>query len=55
MITKNLTNCTVLTIAHRLNTILESNKRLVLADGQLAKFDAPLKRFTLVVVIALQI
>jgi ABC-type multidrug transport system fused ATPase/permease subunit len=41
MITKHFPNCTVLTIAHRLNTILESDKILVLEDGQLAEFDAP--------------
>jgi ABC-type multidrug transport system fused ATPase/permease subunit len=40
MITKIVTNCTVLS-AHRLNTILESDKILVLEDGQLAEFEAP--------------
>eukprot|EP01033_Poteriospumella_lacustris_P011634 gene11634-8288_t len=34
-------NATVLTIAHRLNTILDSDKVLVLEQGEVAEYDAP--------------
>jgi len=37
---------TVLTVAHRLNTIMDSDYILVMDDGQAAEFDAPSKLLT---------
>lgn len=33
--------CTVLTIAHRLNTVIDSDKVLVMEEGTMVEFDHP--------------
>ncbi|RWS21893.1 multidrug resistance-associated protein 4-like protein [Leptotrombidium deliense] len=40
-IKKCLKSCTVLTIAHRLNTVIDMDKILVLDDGRIVEYDVP--------------
>ena len=41
MIESEFRESTVITIAHRLNTIIKSDKVLVLVDGRVEEYDAP--------------
>ena len=43
MISEEFKESTVLTIAHRLVTILSSDKVLVLSNGEIAEYDNPAK------------
>ncbi|XP_071514768.1 multidrug resistance-associated protein 1-like [Panulirus ornatus] len=40
-IRNQFTDCTVLTIAHRLNTIMDCDRVMVLKEGSIAEFDSP--------------
>ncbi|KAJ4437620.1 Multidrug resistance-associated protein 4, partial [Periplaneta americana] len=40
-IRKKFVNCTVLTIAHRLHTVMDSDKVLVMDAGTMVEFDHP--------------
>ena len=40
-ICSEFTNCTILAIAHRLNTIMGAHRVLVLDGGDIAEFDSP--------------
>lgn len=40
-IRREFSDCTVLTIAHRLNTIMDNNRVMVLDQGRIAEYDTP--------------
>ena len=40
-IRQEFSECTVITIAHRLNTIMDTNRVMVLDQGNIAEFDIP--------------
>lgn len=42
-IRSNFAHCTILTIAHRLNTIIDMDKVLVMGAGQVVEFDEPFR------------
>ena len=41
LIDKEFKDCTVMTVAHRLKTVMNSDKILVTNEGQNAEFDSP--------------
>lgn len=44
-IRKSFSNCTVLTIAHRVNTILDYDRIIVMSDGKIVENDMPSRLF----------
>lgn len=41
LMNESFKDCTVITIAHRLQTIIKSDKVLVLSDGKVAEYNTP--------------
>jgi len=41
LINEEFKNCTMLTVAHRLQTIIKSDKVMVMSYGKVAEFDPP--------------
>ena len=37
----DLSDCTILTVAHRLNTVMDSDRILVMDKGMIAEYDSP--------------
>ncbi len=40
-IREDMKNCTILTIAHRINTLMDYDRVIVLDQGSIAEFDTP--------------
>ncbi|RZC43873.1 hypothetical protein C5167_036838 [Papaver somniferum] len=43
IITRKLENCTVVTVAHRIHTVIDSDLVLVLSEGRVMEYDTPAK------------